>query len=438
MRGTVSRRRQWGLAALVLALGACDGVPGRSADTEVELIDWWTAPGESDAIAALLGYFQQQYPRETPLPMAIDGSTEARNTIAARMNEGDPPDTFQANGGWDLLTWVLRDDFDDRYSLMDYVDSDAWANYMPPAVLQTVNFNGHCYGVPVDIHRENTLFYNAGVFARFGLSPPLSIDEMFADAAELQANGIVAPIALGTADGTLPIIFFENLLVSRAGAAYYQSFMGGYEDPFGPELAAAVDDLATLLTYANANALSLSWRLAADRVIAGDAALTIMGDWDKAYMKQMATPYVPGDDLSGPGPFFGATPMPGTAGTFVFTTDTFGLPKGALNKDGTKEMLAVFGSNEGQDIFNPTKGSISPRSDIDVSKYDTMSRQTITDFRQASQIVAATSLLAPPEFMDQANKALLQFVADGDKSTLIHSIANWYDVLTMNALRPLP
>src|SRR5204862_4661655 len=130
----------------------------------------------------------------------------------------------------------LRDDIDDVYSLMDDVDSTAWATYMPPAVLNSLSFNGHCYGVPLDIHRENTLFYNAGVFAHFSLSPPSSLEEMFADAAELQAHGIVAPIALGTADGTLPIIFFENLLVARAGPAYYQRFMGGYEAPFRSEL----------------------------------------------------------------------------------------------------------------------------------------------------------------------------------------------------------
>jgi glucose/mannose transport system substrate-binding protein len=426
MKGTVSWQAMVGMAVLAFGLGACDSVRTSPGDSEVEIIDWWTAGGENDAITALLEVFQQQYPSEKSLPMPIAGSTAARLTIQMRMNNGNPPDTFQANGGWDLLAWVLYNNVNDENTLMDPVDSSAWAGVMPQAVLETVSFNGKCYGVPLDIHRVNTLFYSQPLFLKYGLAEPTTLSEVFAVAAELQANGILAPIALGTKDGTLPILFFENLLVSRAGAAYYQSFMHGNEDPFGPQIAAAVDDLATLLTYANANSAQLTWSQAADRVLTGDAAMTIMGDWDKAYMKSRD---------AAPGTDFRELAMPGTAGTFVFTTDTFGLPRGALNNAGTRDLLTTFGSNAGQDAFNPLKGSISPRKDTDVSLYDDMGRQTIADFREASEIVAATAILAPPDFMTKVNSALLQFVADGNKSTVIHTIANYYDILATSPLR---
>src|SRR6185369_5052108 len=255
------------------------------------------------------------------------------------------------------------------------------------------------------------------LFVKYGLGEPTTLDETFAVAAQLRAKGIAAPIALGTKDGTLPILFFENLLVARAGVVFYEEFMAGRKDHFSAEIATTVDDLATVLTYVKTNSAQLTWSQAADRVLTGDAAMTIMGDWDKAYMKSRDA--VPGTD-------FGAIAMPGTAGTFVFTTDTFGIPKGALNKAGTTELLATFGSKEGQDSFNPTKGSISPRSDTEVSLYDDMGVKTISDFREASHKVPATAILAPPDFMTKVNSALLQFVADGDKSTLIHTIANAY------------
>jgi glucose/mannose transport system substrate-binding protein len=138
---------------------------------------------------------------------------------------------------------------------------------------------------------------------------------------------------------------------------------------------------------------------------------------------------------------FRAMPTPGTAGTFVFTTDTFGLPKGARNRAGAVDMLTTFGSQAGQDLFNPTKGSISPRTDSDTGAYDDMAQQTIADFRQASRngtVVAATAILAPPAFMSAINTALLQFVVDGNKSTVIHTIANYYDILQNNPLREQP
>jgi len=455
MKGTVSARAKLGLAVFRLALrlalrfalpfplpfalalapalglGACGSGSASPASTEVEILDWWTAGGEKDAINQLLALFQQEYPTEKAHPTAIEGSSAARMTIQMRMNGGQPPDTFQANSGWDLLAWVLYNNVDDSASKLDPVDPKAqgWADVMPQAVLDTVSFNGTCYGVPLDIHRVNTLFYNKGVFARFALAEPATLDAVFAVAAELQANGIVAPIALGTKDGTLPILFFENLLVSRVGADYYRAFMLGQGDPFAPEIAAAVDDLAMLLTYANANSAQLTWSQAADRVLTGDAAMTIMGDWDKGYMVSRG---------AAPDVDFGALPTPGTTGTFVFTTDAFGLPKGAPNRSGTIDMLTTFGSKAGQDTFNPTKGSISPRSDTEISAYDDMGQRTITDFRQASQsstVVAATAILAPPDFMTVINSALLELVADGNKSAVIHTIANYYDILQTSPLR---
>ncbi len=431
MKGTVSARVRIAVVASAVGLAACGGGAGSPASSQVEILDWWTAGGEKDAIDGLLALFHQQHPTEMVLPTAIEGSTAARTLIQTRMIGGDPPDTFQANGGWDLLAWVLYNNRDAAASKMDAVDAEAqgWADVMPQAVLDTVSFAGTCYGVPLDIHRINTLFYSKALFDRFVPAMPASLDEVFSVAAALRRSGIAAPIALGTKDGTLPLVFFENLLVSRAGGAYYRDFMLGRGDPFAPEISAAVDDLATLLTYANANSAQLTWSQAADRVLTQDAAMTIMGDWDKGYMvSRGATINID----------FGASPMPGTAGTFVFTTDTFGLPQGALNRDGTIAMLTTFGSKEGQDTFNPVKGSISPRSDTDVTVYDDMGQQTISDFRQASQsgtVVAATAMLAPPAFMSEINTALLQFVVDGNKSTVLHRIANYYDILQNNPLR---
>jgi glucose/mannose transport system substrate-binding protein len=248
---------------------------------------------------------------------------------------------------------------------------------------------------------------------------------------------MAAPLALGAGDDTIAILFFENLLVARAGPDFYQKFMTGYGDPFAPEIATALDDLSTLLTYANKNSPGLLWSEAAERVLTGDAALIIMGDWVKGFMMNVGATF-PGGPAGRPGQItFGAIPTPGTKETFVFTTDTFGLPLGAPNEQGTIDMLTAFGSEAGQDKFNPLKGSISPRSDRDRTQYDAMAQQTIDDFDRAAEKVAATAILAPPGFMDQMNTALVSFLKDGNKSNVIHTIANYYDLLTTSALRPL-
>jgi glucose/mannose transport system substrate-binding protein len=48
---------------------------------------------------------------------------------------------------------------------------------------------------------------------------------------------------------------------------------------------------------------------------------------------------------------------------------SFTLPKGAPNSDGAVAWLKVAASKEGQDAFNPKKGSIPARKDAEKSLY---------------------------------------------------------------------
>ncbi|MFP3489999.1 carbohydrate ABC transporter substrate-binding protein, partial [Staphylococcus sp. SIMBA_130] len=81
---------------------------------------------------------------------------------------------------------------------------------------------------------------------------------------------------------------------------------------------------------------------------------------------------------------FGWVATPGTEGVFMVITDTFGLPKGVANPEDVKKFLSVLGSVEGQDAFNPLKGSIPARVDADLSNYDEYGKETIEDFKSAS------------------------------------------------------
>ena len=55
---------------------------------------------------------------------------------------------------------------------------------------------------------------------------------------------------------------------------------------------------------------------------------------------------------------YGYAPAPGTAGVYQFLSDSFVLPVGAKNRDNAIAWLSLCGSKEGQDAFNPVKGSI--------------------------------------------------------------------------------
>ena len=169
----------------------------------------------------------------------------------------------------------------------------------------------------------------------------------------------IARIAVGYGDEqtwTLGLIFFENVLVARMGSKWYQDLFREPKagDPFSPEMTSALEDFRKVMSYANDDAAGYSGDEAMDRVMTGKAAMTIMGDWGKGFANAALGPE------RQPAGYYadkiGFMPMPGTAGTFMFTTDTFGMPKGARHPEEAQKLLTAFGSPEGQRTFNRLKG----------------------------------------------------------------------------------
>src|SRR5262245_31113665 len=165
------------VAAATLA-AACTETTSVPPPDEIELFTWWTAGGEANALAELIALFGDQHPNDRILGTAATGSSNARATLQKRMIGGQPPDTFQASGGWDLLRWVLYNGHSDGDSKMEPIDdlaaSQGWAGVIPKPVMDTVSFNGHVYAVPLNVHRVNTLFYNKVLFDQHRLDPPAS------------------------------------------------------------------------------------------------------------------------------------------------------------------------------------------------------------------------------------------------------------------------
>ena len=93
----------------------------------------------------------------------------------------------------------------------------------------------------------------------------------------------------------------------------------------------------------------------------GKVAFNSMGDWAagefvKANKKEKED--------------FGWVSHPGTDGSFIIVADGFTLAKGAPHKEAAIAWLKSIGSKEAQEAFNPLKGSIPARTDVDKSKFD--------------------------------------------------------------------
>jgi len=396
------------LVAIALVVGAC-GTPAPPPPTgptgEVEIFSWWTAGGEAEGLNAMYEVFAAEYPDLEIINATVAGGAgmEAKAVLATRMQAGDPPDSFQVHAGHELIdTWVVANKMEPVTFIFE---DNGWLDSYPPGVIDVLSYDGEIWSVPVNIHRSNVLWYNKQIFADNNLTPPTTFDEFFEVADALQAAG-VTPLALGDNGIWAATHLFESVLLGAMGPEAYRGLWDGSTDWNGPEVKTALETYARMMEYANEDHAALSWDQAAQLVADGDAAMNIMGDWVEGYFTSIGlTPDVE----------YGWAPSPGTGSSFIMLSDSFGLPKGAPDRDSAVAWLTVCGSKEGQDAFNPLKGSIPARTDGDRSLYDAYLQSAMDDF--ASNEIApslAHGAAASEGWVTAFNDVMTLFVADLD------------------------
>ncbi|MUK87724.1 extracellular solute-binding protein [Ornithinibacillus sp. L9] len=416
------------LLALILVIAACssdssvesDGNSNSNDDGEasskVEIFSWWTGAGEEDGLLALIDLFEDQHPDIEVENAAVAGGagTNAKAVLATRMQGNDPPSTFQVHGGEELnKSWVAADKME---PLNDFFEENEWMDKFPEELIDLVSSDGNIYSVPVNIHRGNPVFYNMEVFEEHGIEVPTTFDEFFEAAEKLEAAGVV-PLALGDKESWTATQVFENVLLGVLGPDGYNDLFAGEISFTDERVVEAAEIFGKMLDYVNEDHASRNWQDSAQLVANGEAAMINMGDWAKGYFANDLGLETNVD--------FGYFAFPETEGMFQVITDTFGLPKGVDNPDDVKEFLTVLGSVEGQDAFNPLKGSIPARVDADPEKYDDYGKDAMEDFKTARLVPSLAHGSAASEgFLTKANQAVNIFVTQRDVDTLLEALEN--------------
>jgi glucose/mannose transport system substrate-binding protein len=96
----------------------------------------------------------------------------------------------------------------------------------------------------------------------------------------------------------------------------------------------------------------------------------------------------------------------------------------------------VFGSKEGQDAFNPLKGSIPARTDADLWRYDPLAQATARDFWTAPRYPSLASL-ASSTFTQALDAAMGAFARNRNPRAVADTIRAHYDLLSPVAGRGL-
>lgn len=399
-----------GLAALsLLAVSACGSDSESGSTNEVEVFTWWAEGSEKAGLDALVKVFDDQNPDLKFVNGAVAGGagSDAKNVLQSRLQNGEPPATFQAHAGAELTDYINAGQIED---LTDLYEEKGWNERFPEGLLERLKQDGGIYSVPSNIHRANVLWANPAVLEKAGIDANKtydSLDAWIADLKKIKAKGII-PLSIAT-DWT-QVHLLESVLLADLGAEAYNGLWDGTTAWSGSEVEAALAKYSTLLSLTNTDRQGLDWPDATQLVIDGQAAFNVMGDWaEAAFQEQKKTL---GTDYT-------ATPVPGTAGVFDFLADSFTMPVDGPNPEGTEAWLDTIASDEGQVAFNKAKGSIPASTTADTADFNEYQQTAIKSWAE-DEIVsslahgAATSV----NWLTDITAAVAKFGSNNDVAGL--------------------
>ncbi|MBW4436485.1 MAG: ABC transporter substrate-binding protein [Pleurocapsa minor GSE-CHR-MK-17-07R] len=405
------------LAALGVTAAAALGIFGAvtaqdALSGDLEIFSWWTGGGEAAGLEALIASFTETNPGVNIINSAVAGGSgvNARAVLTTRMLGGDPPDTFQVHAGAELNDLWVRAGL--MEPLNDIFEANGWMEQYPQGLLDLISDDaGNIYSVPVNIHRSNVLWYVPGNLEEWGVTVPANWSE-FVDTTcpALQAAG-VTPLAVG--ENWTQAHLWESVALAELGVDGYNGLWSGATSWTSPEAVGVWETFGQVLACSNDDRNALSWQDASRQVADGEAAFNIMGDWAAGYFLV--------DLALEPGTGFSWAASPGTDGTFMMLSDTFGLPVGAPNATNVRAWLTFLGSAEAQDIFNPLKGSLPANTTADIGNaelYNAYFQDAYADWTGNAIVGSqAHGAVASPAFTNGFSGIIASYGADGDASS---------------------
>jgi glucose/mannose transport system substrate-binding protein len=399
-------------AVALLASAACgsSGGSGGSSSKNVEVFTWWADGGEKAGLDGLVGVFNTACAGYKFVNGAVAGGagSNAKQVLASRLQQNDPPDTFQAHAGAELSDYINAGQVEDLSS-----EYQEWGltTAFPKGLIDNITVNGKIYSVPANIHRANVLWSNKTVLSGAGITKaPTSMAEFVADLDTLKAKGVATPLALGK-DWTQEMLF-EAVLISDLGTDAFTGLWNGKTDWKSSQVTQGINDYKKLLTYTNKDRDTFDWTDAEKLIMDGKAGFQLMGDWEAA-------------DLDAKGfKDYGYFVFPGNGNAYQWLDDSFVLPKGAKDVDGTKCWLKTVGSADGQKAFNTKKGSIPARIDASPADYPAYQQAAMADWKADVAVPSCPHGSACSQgWQGAVASAQGKFSTDGDVAALQTALA---------------
>lgn len=367
----------------------------------------WTSSGEQAALSALINLFSEKFHDTIVVPTPVRGSTSGGgvalfNIVSPMIFAGEAPDAVQMHAGYETKTFVDEELLE---SLDEIWKSEGLTKVVPRVVQAMCRFKDHYYSIPINIHRTNVIWYNKEILDKNNINPvELTTWSKFFEAVDkIKESGIKYPIQMGT---TWTAQHTFDQIIASIGIDFYEDWVNGkVTSADDPRLIKALNIFKKYLSYVNPDNELTDWDKATARIISGEGAFNIMGDWANGEFKVADKKY---------NTDYGSFTVPGTSDMYGIVIDSFQQPKNIQHPKNSERWLRLVASKEGQDTFNPLKGSISSRIDTNITRYDKYQQSAILDFLVIDYIFPAVSNGLPKDFEEKEQEVIGQFVKDLD------------------------
>lgn len=394
---------------------------GENGGEELEIMHWWTAGGEEDAMQALLEGFEEEHPEydvhDNPSPGGAGSALEAE--IRNRVIDGNPPSTFQIWPGEALSPYTDE-------GLFEPID-DIWTDEMRDAYLdgpaEAAQQDGEFVAVPININRLNSLYYNIEVVEESGVdlegidTPTALVEALNAIEAETGAAGL----AHQTQEPWSTLQLWAQVLLGEFGAEAYQQFIDGEVESVAEEVRESLQVVVEYSAYFNEDASSLSWDQANNHVINGDAGLVHEGTWGAGQYENTDS-FEFGEDWD-------YITFPGTEELYTLNMDSFPYPVENPSPEATEAFLTYAGSIDAQERVNPPVAAIPPRTDVPRDEFSPFLREMM-DLFEASEMQLpsiAHGLAVPPDVQSEIENTFATFNGSWDVEETYQELVSAFD-----------
>lgn len=355
----------------------------------LEVLHWWTAPGEVQAQAVLKQTLAEQGIAWQDFVIDGSGGGSAMRVLQMRALSGNPPDVAQIKGP-DIAEWskigMLQE-------VEHIVGNAVWDKHIPEVVKATISYRGQYMALPLNIHRVNWLWLNKAIFDELGLRPPTTWPAFFEAADKIHAAGYSA-----LAHGGTPwqdSLLFESLALSLLGADLYrQAFVDLDEQVLtSAEMIAVFTTFKRLRAYVDSDMRGKDWVVTSEMLTDKKAGMLFMGDWAKGLWH--ARGKVAMQDYLCVAPPQSAQLYSYNIDSFVFFNQTH---QQAITLNTTTFANTLL-SEPFQYAFNVHKGSLPIHSNMDMRAFDACTRKSYVDFNNAQLVPSLSQSMATSSYL---------------------------------------